>query len=196
MAVQLLVGLAFVLLAGSLAAVFVGVALDSRTEPWDGLYARAGLIRRWWFLALLVFALVVFVVSMTWLPYQAVRNIELPGPATAVTVTAEQFDFALSSSCVPAGHPVEFSVRSKDVTHGFAIYDADGRIVGQVQAMPGFTNVLRVSFPKPGTYTLHCDELCGPGHPFMKGALTVGDCGGSGGSAAGAATSGCAGGCA
>lgn len=191
MAVQLWVGLAFVLLAGSLAAVFVGVALETRTEPWDSVYARAGLIRRWWFLALLVFAVVVFVISMTWLPYQSVRSVELPGPATPVTVTAEQFDFALSSSCLPADHPVQFSVGSKDVTHGFAIYDADGRIVGQTQAMPGFTNVLLISFPKPGTYTLHCDELCGPGHPFMKGTITVGGCGGAAGAWAGCST-GCA----
>ena len=61
----------------------------------------------------------------------------------------------------------------------------------QTQAMPGFTNVLLISFPKPGTYTLHCDELCGPGHPFMKGTITVGGCGGAAGAGAGCST-GCA----
>jgi cytochrome c oxidase subunit II len=179
--VQSMIGLAFVLMAGSLAAVFVGVALEARTESWERVHVRADLIRRWWFVGLAFLATIVFAVSMTWLPYQAVRAAQLPGPATAVQVTAKQFDFALSSKCLPADHPVEFSVASADVNHGFAIYDAAGRIVGQTQAMPGYTNVLLLSLPGPGTYTVHCDELCGPGHPYMQASFEVGSCASAGG---------------
>ncbi|HET8784858.1 MAG TPA: hypothetical protein VFM38_04440 [Candidatus Limnocylindrales bacterium] len=178
-------GVAFFVMAGALAAVFLMVGLDARTEAWDTIYSRAGQIRRWWFRGLLVFAVVVFAISMTWLPYQAVRAQTVPGDATPVAVTARQFQFDLASSCIPAGQPVEFQVTSADVNHGFAIYDDSGRIVGQTQAMPGYTNVLRLRFDSPGTYTLHCDELCGPGHPFMSGKIEVGSCGSAAGSGAG-----------
>jgi cytochrome c oxidase subunit 2 len=184
-------GVAFVLMAGALAAVFLMIGLEARTEPWDATYARAGVIRRWWFRGLLVFAVVVFGISLTWLPYQAARAQTIPGDANQVAVTASQFQFDLASTCIPEGQPVEFNVTSKDVNHGFAIYDEDGRIVGQTQAMPGFTNVLRMRFDTPGTYTLHCDELCGPGHPFMTGTFKVGDCGSGGATGGSTACGGC-----
>ena len=92
-----------------------------------------------------------------------------------------QFSWALSHDCLPSDQPLQFNVTSMDVNHGFAIYDENGHIVGQTQAMPGFTNVLLVSLPKPGTYTIHCTELCGIGHSFMKQTFTVGSCGSSGG---------------
>ena len=184
--VQIAVGVAFVLMAGALGAVFLTVALEARTEAWEAVYQRGGQVRRWWFVALLVFAVVVFVISMTWLPYRFVRTAEVGPPATKVAVTAKQFQFDLGQTSLPANQAVEFDVTSSDVNHGFAIYGPDGRIVGQVQAMPGFTNVLVMKFTTPGTYTLHCDELCGSGHPFMTGKFTVGGSanGGGGGAAA------------
>jgi cytochrome c oxidase subunit 2 len=184
MPVQWMVGIAFVILGGALAAVFVWLALDARRETWDGMYERAGVLRRRWFLGLLAFAVVAFVVSMTWLPYQFVRAAQLPGPAASVAVTAHQYDFTLNVECIPTNQPVEFSVTSSDVTHGFAIFSPEGHIVGQTQAMPGYTNVLRVALTEPGTYILRCDELCGPGHSFMQRKVTVG-CGGSSGGCAG-----------
>lgn len=179
MPMQWMVGIAFLILGGALAAAFVWIALDARTEDWDGVYKRAGLLRRRWFLGLLAFAIVAFAVSMTWLPYQFVRAAQLPGQPLAVAVTGQQYAFTLDTECLPTDKPIEFSVTSNDVTHGFAIYDPNGHIVGQTQAMPGYTNVLRVSLPTPGTYILRCDELCGPGHPFMQRQITVGGCGGS-----------------
>jgi cytochrome c oxidase subunit 2 len=187
MPVQWMVGIAFVLMAGSLVAVFATIAFDSRAEAWEGIYQRGGRLRRGWFIGLLVFAIVVFALSMTWLPYGLVRSAQLPGDATEVGVTARQFAFALDTDCLPADTPIEFAVQSADVNHGFAVYDPDGHLVAQVQAMPGFTNELRTSFSKPGPYTVICDELCGPAHSFMRGEFTVGGCGGS-------AAAGCGGG--
>lgn len=187
MPVQWLVGLAFVVMAACLVAVFATVALDSRAEAWDGVYQRGGRVRRGWFIGLLIFAVVVFAISMTWLPYSFVRSAQLPGDPVKIAVTAQQFNFSLDPDCIPANQPIEFEVQSVDVNHGFAIYDADMNIIGQVQAMPGFTNTLRMSFSKPGPYTVICDELCGPAHPFMRGSFTVGGCGG-------AASAGCGGG--
>jgi cytochrome c oxidase subunit 2 len=183
MPVQWMIGLAFVLMAGCLAAVFFGIALDARSEPWEGVYQRAGVIRRWWFRGLLAFGVVVFAISMTWLPYQFVRSAELSGNPVAVDVQGKQFGWSLSQDCLPSDQPLQFSVTSADVTHGFAIYDENGHIVGQTQAMPGYANVLLVSLPKPGTYTIHCTELCGIGHSFMMQEFKVGSCGSSGGCA-------------
>ncbi len=39
---------------------------------------------------------------------------------------------------------VEFRVTSLDVNHGMAIFDPDGKLVGQTQAMPGYVNRLFV----------------------------------------------------
>jgi cytochrome c oxidase subunit 2 len=187
MPVQVSIGLAFAAMAGALAAVFLTVAFDARTAPTEVVVARGYRIRRLWFLFLLGFAVVAFVVSMFWLPYQAPRQAELGVPTTTVEVTARQFDFQLSTSDIPVGTTVAFRVTSGDVNHGFAIYDPDGRIVGQVQAMPGVTNVLVIKFDRPGQYVIRCTELCGPFHYAMAGAFTVGaaSAGGGGGAAGG-----------
>jgi cytochrome c oxidase subunit 2 len=179
MPVQWMVGIGYVVMAGCLAAVFIYVARDKRTQSWDEIYQRATVLRTWWFRGLLAFAVVAFAISMTWLPYQFVRSAELPGTPTKVAVTGHQFAWDLDKNCLPTTTPLEFDVASADVTHGFAIYDENGHIVGQTQAMPGYTNVLLVSLTKPGTYTIHCTELCGVGHSFMKQTFTVGSCGSS-----------------
>ena len=192
MSVQWVIGLGFLIMAGCLAAVFVYVARDTRTQSWDEIYERAAVLRRRWFRGLLVFAVVAFAVSMTWLPYQFVRSAELPGTPTKVAVSGHQFAWDLSKNCLTSTSPIEFEVTGADVTHGFAIYNESGSIVGQTQAMPGFTNVLRVSLSKPGTYTIHCTELCGVGHSFMKQTFTVGSCGSSASSGGCGGSAGCA----
>lgn len=184
MPVQWMIGIAFVLMAGCLVAVFVSVARDRAEESWDGIYSRAGGLRRRWFSGLLVFGVVVFAVSMTWLPYSFVRSAQLPGQATQVAVTARQFTFEVDNDCIPNDAPIEFQVTSSDVNHGFAVYNADRHIIGQVQAMPGYTNTLRMSISEPGEYTIICTELCGSGHSFMRGSFSV--CGGSAGCGGGA----------
>lgn len=190
MPVQVSIGLGFALMAGALAVVFLTVAFDARTAPSEVVTAWGYRIRRLWFLFLLVFAVVAFAVSMFWLPYQAPRQAVLGSPAVTVDVTGRQFDFQLSASQVPVGKTVAFRVTSADVNHGFAIYDPEGRIVGQVQAMPGVTNVLVIRFDRPGQYAIHCTELCGPFHYAMMGTVTVGG-GTAGGGTAGGGCAGC-----
>ncbi|MBX3689035.1 cytochrome oxidase [Dokdonella sp.] len=72
-----------------------------------------------------------------------------------------------------SGSPVEFRVTSADVNHGFAIYDPDGRIVIQTQAMPDYTNKILYTFTKPGTYKVMCLEYCGLGHAPMVTSFEV-----------------------
>lgn len=53
------------------------------------------------------------------------------GPVQTVEVTGEQWAWTIAPSQVIAGRPVEFHVTSKDVNHGFAIYDQGLQIVAQ-----------------------------------------------------------------
>lgn len=90
-----------------------------------------------------------------------------------VDVVGMQWSWQITPDTVQAGSPVEFRVTSKDVNHGFAVYAPDGRIVTQVQAMPGYTNKLVHTFTQPGTYLVQCLEYCGMGHVPMQSQIKV-----------------------
>jgi cytochrome c oxidase subunit 2 len=90
-----------------------------------------------------------------------------------VDVVGRQWSWQITPATVMTGSEVEFRVTSADVNHGFAIYSPEGRIVTQVQAMPGYTNKLLYTFHEPGTYTVQCLEYCGLGHAPMRTTLEV-----------------------
>jgi len=110
-------------------------------------------------------------------------------PARVVHVVARQFAFAISERPIendadyaaalgqtvelPVGQVVEFRVTSFDVNHGFALYAPHGRIVAQVQAMPGYINRLRWRFDQPGEYIAQCLEYCGAAHAGMHARFVV-----------------------
>ncbi|HKV51165.1 MAG TPA: hypothetical protein VJO52_08200 [Gemmatimonadaceae bacterium] len=118
-------------------------------------------------------AIVLFFLTLHWLPYGKARRAELGSPEVAVAATGMQWTWILSRDQVPADVVVEFKVTTLDVNHDFAIYDANGRLLTQVQAMPGYTNRLLYVFHAPGTYTVRCLEYCGIGHHMMTVPLTV-----------------------
>lgn len=82
-------------------------------------------------------------------------------------------DAAVQNPVLPAGKLVEFDVSSKDVNHNFAIYNAGGELVAQVQAMPDYTNRLFFTFAEPGHYYILCLEYCGVGHHAMNAEFDV-----------------------
>lgn len=90
-----------------------------------------------------------------------------------VQAVASQWQWELSEQQFRAGETVHFQVTSKDVNHGFALYNADMVMLGQVQAMPGYTNSLYFTFDKPGDYKVLCLEYCGVAHHNMIAKLTV-----------------------
>jgi len=94
-------------------------------------------------------------------------------PAATVQATGHQWAWSIRPDTVPAGKLVEIQVTGADVNHGFGIYDASDRLVTQAQAMPGYTNVIRYTFPAPGTYRILCLEYCGLGHHTMASQLVV-----------------------
>ena len=72
---------------------------------------------------------------------------------------------------LPNDATVEFVLTSTDVIHSFWI----PALGGKMDAIPGRTNVLRLTPTKPGTYRGVCAEFCGPSHTFMAFPVVVHD---------------------
>ena len=159
---------------GLIAAVYLWVGLRSGDPAEFGpVKKRLYAIRPYWFAALVVVGTWLSVATLADLPYDATHN-EASKPADiTVGVTGHQWYWDMERTELPAGELVAFEVRSADVNHGFAIYNADNDVVTQTQAMPGYTNVVRHTFDEPGTYKVMCLEYCGMAHHNMTTEITV-----------------------
>lgn len=135
------------------------------------------------FLSLAVVVIVLLSVTIPQSPYYKFAD---DVPSKVIYATASQFSFALSSQppgekkagpkekiVLSANELVEFRVASKDVNHGFGIYNDKAELVAQTQAMPGYINKLRWKFNQPGTYNILCIEYCGMFHEIMRTSFTV-----------------------
>lgn len=96
------------------------------------------------------------------------------GEHVTVTVTGEQWAWEMSRDTVLPNKPVVFAVTSKDVNHGFGVYDENGTILFQTQAIPGYVNKVAYTFAKPGTYRVFCMEYCAGIHHDMTSEFRVG----------------------
>lgn len=90
-----------------------------------------------------------------------------------VRVQAQQFAWIVSPSTIKAGVPARFEVRSRDVNHGFAVYNSDNVLLFQIQALPDHTSHIVYTFKVPGRYQVVCLEFCGVGHHRMLGSFQV-----------------------
>lgn len=90
-----------------------------------------------------------------------------------VQVDGVQFAWAINPGEVKAGVPVEFRLRTRDVNHGFGVYDEDGVLQFQVQVIPDETQHAVHTFDRPGTYRILCLEYCGKLHHEMTATLEV-----------------------
>lgn len=138
-------------------------------------------------LLLLVFSIIFWAYTLPKTPYPT----ESVQPEMVVFVTGKQFNFGIATHpisteeeweevtsfgepvVIPRNELVEFRVTSLDVNHGFSLYDPQGNLLGQVQAMPGYMNRLRYRFSEPGNYTVLCLEYCGNSHHTMRGNFIV-----------------------
>ncbi len=164
-----------IVLMGSLALVFAWVAAgaDISLPDYGPAIASAYRLRGWLFAAAVIVLIAANWRTLAELPYVSAAT---PAPgATVVPVDAvgEQWDWMVTPNAFKVGQTAEFHVSSKDVNHGFALYDPGMRIVAQVQAMPGYTNILRYTFTQPGTYHVLCLEYCGVNHHNMKTDIDV-----------------------
>lgn len=104
-----------------------------------------------------------------WAGYLALRNI--PPGALEVNATARMWswNFAYTGGrssaklYVPVGKPVKVNLTSVDVLHGF--YIPAFRVKRDI--VPGMTNHVWFSAPKPGSYDIFCSSYCGTGHSAM-----------------------------
>jgi cytochrome c oxidase subunit 2 len=149
------------------------MASARREGSYDSIYQRVGRIRRWGLYGIGAVAVVAFAASMWRLPYPAFRSLALGEPVSVVDVVGHQWFWDLSQDQLPAGVPIEFRVTASDVNHSFGLYNPDGVLVAQVQAMPGRTNSLIYTFSETGEYEILCMELCGVAHHAMRSAITV-----------------------
>ncbi len=169
------------------AAVFVYVALSTRSpdELSQTAYKRTRVLVLGGLTSL---AVVLLALTLPYTPYPDGGSV----PDRVIYASGKQFAFKLSDQPITreqamddevflsikpirTGDLVEFRVSGADVTHGFSIYDLDGRVQAQTQAMPQYVNRLRHRFPKSGLYHVLCFEFCGIGHPTMRAQLQVED---------------------
>ncbi len=160
----------FVAAAAAVVVVMLGVARSTTEPPQEqaAVTAQGYRLRRGWLWVLGACAVVAFGISLPAFPYG--NPAKLAG--THFVVTTYQFGFDLPAS-VPVDAPIVFDVASRDVNHGFGIYDPQGRLVAQVQAMPDYVNHLPLTFSHRGHYTVRCLEFCGIAHHGMQGGFDV-----------------------
>lgn len=107
---------------------------------------------------------------------------EADAPDLRVHVTAEQYWWRLVYEAeggsrvatanevhLPVGATAEFALASTDVIHSFWI----PALGGKMDAIPGRTNLLRLTPTKVGVYRGVCAEFCGPSHALMAFPVVV-----------------------
>jgi cytochrome c oxidase subunit II len=166
-----------IVLMGCLTLVFLWVATGASAAiaNYGPAIERAYRLRVWLFGAAIIVLIGTNYKTLGQLPYVNTLP-QLPAAAVQPSeVVAEQWAWTIKPDTFKVGQTAEFHVTSKDVNHGFALYDPEFRIVAETQAMPGYTNVLRYTFTAPGTYQVLCLEYCGVAHHEMKAEIKVAD---------------------
>lgn len=166
---------ASIVLMGFVAAIFAWVAIGSREAltNYGPVIDSAYRLRKWLVLIAVLILIWVNYKTLAHLPYVSSLSSQSAGAVTRSDVVAEQWSWSIKPDHFVVDQTAEFYVTSKDVNHGFAIYDPEMRIVAQTQAMPGYTNVLRYTFTQPGTYRVLCLEYCGAAHHVMTAEIKV-----------------------
>jgi cytochrome c oxidase subunit 2 len=90
---------------------------------------------------------------------------------TVVKITAERFTFTPARVKVKRGTVIEFRLSSDDTNHGFRIVGSDANVIIPKRGRGEATLIFRAD--TPGRYTFECSKMCGAGHSFMRGEITV-----------------------
>ena len=122
-----------------------------------------------WLVVVLVALFALLMSTIFFIPYGTSA-----GPnAQVVRVTGVQFAWAVNPGTVRVGVPVEFLASSRDVNHGFGVYDEKGTLQFQAQVIPERTQKIVHTFQRPGTYEVLCLEFCGRDHHKMRTTFRV-----------------------
>lgn len=110
--------------------------------------------------------------------FMKAETVPEPGKSMEVKVLAQQWgwEFTYDNGMmlpnelhIPAGEPVTFVMRSKDVIHSFFV--PAWRVKKDV--VPGRYTKVWVNATEPGEYTLFCTEYCGLDHSNMMTRVVV-----------------------
>jgi len=165
-----------------IALVFITVYHSSKRKEETGGMVNVNKKRLTFLLILASVAIIILTATLPKSPYFLYAN---DINEKVVFVGAQQFNFNMSYQSIDPKKPstenivlpvhqlVEFRVTSFDVNHDFAIYNDKAELIAQTQAMPGYVNMLRWKFDKPGTYNILCLEFCGSAHAYMRTSFTV-----------------------
>ncbi len=133
--------------------------------------------RIWLGVLVFVFLLVNAITLSPIVPWQRWMLWERPTPQQQVRVEFADSEIHLPSRSiqVKAGEFVEFVATSRDVTYGFGVFRKDGRMVFQMQVVPGYENRILWRFDESGLYDVRSTEYSGPRHPemFVPDAIRV-----------------------
>jgi cytochrome c oxidase subunit 2 len=70
---------------------------------------------------------------------------------------------------LPIGKPVALLLRSVDALHNFYVPEFRGKM----DMIPGSVTYYWITPTRTGTFEVLCAELCGVGHPYMRGTVVV-----------------------
>ncbi len=101
--------------------------------------------------------------------YEIPKVIRLDSNLYQVFVVAQMWQFQPAQIYITVGSTVDFYLTSKDVVHGFDIYEKNVNMM----AVYGGINKTTVHFDKPGVYKITCHEYCGIGHHNMQAEVIV-----------------------
>ena len=157
-------------------AVVIGSVISfavfhSTTRPLDedrtGTWSRR---ETTWLVIMVVVLFALLMGTIFYVPYG-----DTAGPnGQVVRVTGVQYAWAIDvPQPLVVGRPVTFFARSRDVAHGFGVYNPKGTLIFQAQVVADHEQKIVHTFTEPGTYEVLCLEYCGAGHHTMKSKFEV-----------------------
>ena len=123
-----------------------------------------------WLVIMIITLFALLMGTIFYVPYG-----ETAGPqGQVVRVTGVQYAWAIDApQPIVTGRPVAFFARSRDVAHGFGVYNPSGTLIFQAQVVADHEQKIVHTFTEPGVYTVHCLEYCGAGHHLMSSTFVV-----------------------
>jgi len=165
-----IIAVSYAILGGGVVLVLGLVVWSSTLGRRRGIDAKKlGEREKTWFGIVVVLLVALLFATIFFTPYGRSAG----KGAQSYDVSAQQFAFVVPGKALKAGVPVRFHLTSKDVNHGFAVFNSKNEFLFQVQVMPGKTQDYVYTFKKPGRYRVVCFEYCGVGHDQMGASVTV-----------------------
>lgn len=162
------------------------ISTSSQGDDTNSATEKVYKVRKSYFIGLVITVVLALTFTLQALPYENPESHKNEKPTTVGVVgvqwlwrmadtplTENPADFTGSSIItLNANEPIQFEVTTVDVNHNFGVYNSEGRLLIQTQAMPGFVNRLNHTF-EPGEYEILCMEYCGLPHGIMIGKIIV-----------------------